>query len=98
MKRQTTNPPLLRSINEAARLLSIGRTTLYAEIKAGRIQTCKIGKRTLIPYASLQAYVAGLTPTGREPIRRPKVATGAQRPHTWVNKQTGLPAGSSTHL
>jgi excisionase family DNA binding protein len=37
--------PLLLSIDEAANLLSIGKTKLYAELAAGRLQAVKLGKR-----------------------------------------------------
>ena len=39
---------------------------MYEEIAAGHIEACKSGTRTLIPVASLQAYVAEL-PRYREP-------------------------------
>ncbi len=48
--------PLMVSVDEAHRALAIGRTQLYAEIKAGRIQPLKFGKRTLIPVAELHAW------------------------------------------
>jgi excisionase family DNA binding protein len=41
------------SINEAAKALSLGRSTIYVLIAAGRLETRKIGKRTVIPAASL---------------------------------------------
>lgn len=50
--------PLLHSINDACRRLSIGRSWLYAEIAAGRIKTAKLGRRTLIPDTELRR-VAG---------------------------------------
>lgn len=50
--------PLLHSINDACKRLSIGRSWLYAEIAAGRIRVAKLGRRTLIPDAELRR-VAG---------------------------------------
>lgn len=41
------------SINEAAKALSLGRSTIYVLIAKGRLETRKIGKRTVIPAASL---------------------------------------------
>lgn len=41
--------PLLHSIDGACQRLSMGRSWLYAEISAGRIQVAKLGRRTLIP-------------------------------------------------
>ena len=34
----------------------IGRTTLYSEIKAGRLKAVKLGKRTLIPDSEARAW------------------------------------------
>lgn len=36
------------SVNDACRVLGIGRTVLYDEIKRGRLRTVKLGRRTLI--------------------------------------------------
>ena len=51
--------PLAYSIADACRVTSIGRTRLYQLINEGRIETRKIGKRTLIPAASLRALLNG---------------------------------------
>lgn len=54
----TDLPPLLHKIPSAlARIGSISRTTLYERIAAGEIEVVKIGRTTLIPDASLQAFV-----------------------------------------
>lgn len=45
---------------DACRQLGIGRTTLYEEISAGRLKALKIGARTLIPGASMQAWLDNL--------------------------------------
>ena len=47
------NSKLAYSITEAANAISIGRSKLYELIAEGRIETRKIGKRTVIPAASL---------------------------------------------
>lgn len=44
---------LAYSIAEAASAISIGRSKLYELIAEGRLETRKIGKRTVIPAASL---------------------------------------------
>ena len=44
---------LAYSIAEAASATSIGRSKLYELIAEGRLETRKIGKRTVIPAASL---------------------------------------------
>lgn len=51
--------PLAYSVNEACRVSSIGRTRLYQLIGEGRLEVRKIGKRTLIPAASLRSLVTG---------------------------------------
>lgn len=49
------------SVKEACLATSLGRTTIYAHIKAGRLEVVKIGGRTLIPASSLQALLLGLS-------------------------------------
>ena len=51
--------PLAYSIREACRISSLGRTRLYQLIGEGRLEARKIGKRTLIPAASLRALIEG---------------------------------------
>ncbi len=55
----TTREPLAYSVNEACRVSSLGRTRLYQLIAEGRLEVRKIGKRTLIPAASLRALIEG---------------------------------------
>lgn len=51
--------PLAYSVKEACRVSSLGRTRLYQLIGEGRIEVRRIGKRTLIPAASLRALIDG---------------------------------------
>lgn len=51
--------PLAYSVGEACRVTSLGRTRLYQLISEGRLEVRKIGKRTLIPAASLRALIEG---------------------------------------
>jgi excisionase family DNA binding protein len=53
----TALEPLAYSISEACRVSSLGRTRLYQLIGEGRLEVRKIGKRTLIPAASLRALI-----------------------------------------
>jgi excisionase family DNA binding protein len=46
--------PIATSINDACRLTGLGRTTLYALINAKRIETVKLGRRTLVKTSSLR--------------------------------------------
>ncbi len=39
---------------------SVGRTQAYKEIAAGRLRAVKVGRRTLIPEDSAEAWLAGL--------------------------------------
>lgn len=56
----TTNlEPLAYSVADAIRVSSIKKTRLYQLIAEGRLQVRKVGKRTLIPAASLRALIEG---------------------------------------
>jgi len=46
--------PELVSIKEASRLLGLGRSTIYKLMNEGRLETRRIGARTLIPRASIE--------------------------------------------
>ena len=46
------------SINDLLELLSIGRGTLYAEIKLGRLKTYTLGKRRFADPEAVDEYVA----------------------------------------
>lgn len=54
--------PLVISVNETAKALGIGRSSVYALIKSGGLDAIKIGTRTLITIAS----IARLTDARRE--------------------------------
>ena len=45
------------SPNEAARLCSIGRTTLYAALSSGDLKSVKIGTRRLITLEALRNWL-----------------------------------------
>jgi len=49
---------LAYSINETARALSLGRTSIYAMIADGRLDAFKLGRRTLIKAESIKRLVA----------------------------------------
>ncbi len=60
MKNESYDPPKIAySIKEACKASSLGRTTLYAHIAAGRLLARRIGGRTIIPAESLRAFIAG---------------------------------------
>jgi excisionase family DNA binding protein len=49
--------PLAVSVNEAAKVLSLGRTSIYVMIGDGRLESLKLGRRTLITTASIRRLV-----------------------------------------
>ncbi len=50
-------PALLLKVEDAARLLGVGRTTLFELIGQGRIQTVRLGRRRLVVRAGLERFV-----------------------------------------
>ena len=50
---------LAYSINETARALSLGRTSIYALIGEGKLETFKLGRRTLVKAESIKRLVEG---------------------------------------
>lgn len=51
--------PLGYSINDAVAVSSIKRSMLYELIAAGKIETTKIGKRTIVKADSLRRLIEG---------------------------------------
>lgn len=54
---------VLLTVEDAAHALSIGRTTMYALIKAGHITTVRIGHLRRVPADALTTYVQQLAAT-----------------------------------
>ena len=50
---------LAYSINDTARTLSCGRTSVYTMIADGRLEAFKLGRRTLVKGESIRRLVAG---------------------------------------
>ena len=46
------------SIEDAARRISVGRSTIYELINAKAIRTAHVGRRTLIPESELRRFIA----------------------------------------
>lgn len=42
------------TVEEAAKLLGVGRNSAYEAVKAGQIPTVRIGKRILVPKIALE--------------------------------------------
>ncbi|WP_072896014.1 helix-turn-helix domain-containing protein [Sphingobium sp. YR657] len=49
--------PICVRVNDAARMIGVGRTKLYALIAAGEIDTVRLGKATRITTASLHGLI-----------------------------------------
>lgn len=49
--------PIATSINDAAKALSLGRTSIYALIREGRLETIKLGRRTLVKVESIRRLI-----------------------------------------
>lgn len=49
--------PLLVSVREASRALSIGRDATYELVRTGRLRSIAVGRRRLVPVAELSAFV-----------------------------------------
>ena len=55
-----TNPdPIAYSVADACRAASIRKSHLYNLIRAGKLEKVKLGRKTLIPAASLRALIEG---------------------------------------
>ena len=61
----TPDPPgptrTLLSVEAAATQLSISRTTMYALLKTGAIESVRVGRLRRVPASALTDYVARLT-------------------------------------
>lgn len=60
----TTDEPLLVSIREAARLLSISPNTAWSLLASGQLNPVRIGRRTLVARTTLDAFIADLQRNG----------------------------------
>ena len=50
---------LAYSINDTAKALSLGRTSIYALIGDGRLEAFKLGRRTLVKADSIRRLING---------------------------------------
>jgi hypothetical protein len=57
--------PLAHTIEDAARLSTICRTSVYAAIKSGELKTRKHGKRTLVLDRDLRAWLEAMPASPR---------------------------------
>ena len=52
-----SEPPMLFAVSDAAAVLGIGRTNVYALMRSGRLRSVKLGGRRLIPHQDLVDYI-----------------------------------------
>lgn len=52
--------PIAVTILDAVKASGMSRTTIYEALKRGDLTARKAGRRTLIPFADLEAYLANL--------------------------------------
>jgi excisionase family DNA binding protein len=57
------------SVDEFAKSAGLGRTTVYVEIKAGRLLPVKVGKRTLITANEAQRWLERLAASNAAAVR-----------------------------
>ena len=60
------DPRLLLTVEEAARRLNIGRTTMYALVSSGAVESVTIGRLRRVPSECLDHFVAALR-SGNQP-------------------------------
>lgn len=53
--------PLLHSIPAAAKILGVGRSTVYELLGEKRLRSVHLGRRRLIPDAALRDFIADLS-------------------------------------
>jgi excisionase family DNA binding protein len=80
----SSSDALLLTPEEAARVLRVGRTTVYALLKAGDLHPVHIGRSCRLSRAELERYVNQLE---ARPPRRPN---GRRRPNRGQSEVFGL--------
>ena len=61
---------LTLSVEEAAKVLGIGRNLCYDKCKSGEIPVIKIGRRLLVPRLALEKLLADPKPLNRTPASK----------------------------
>ncbi len=60
MNSQVDTKPKAMSLDEAARYVGIGKTTLYALSRTGKVRLLKVGRKSVVLTADLDAFVDSL--------------------------------------
>lgn len=61
---------VLLTVDEAAEVLAVGRSTVYALLEAGVLRSVKIGRCRRIPTAALDEFIHSLQVGDGAPTRR----------------------------
>jgi excisionase family DNA binding protein len=64
---ESTIQPMLLTLEEAALVLRIGRTRMYALVGAGTVRSVRIGSSRRVPVVAIEEYVARLLREGGRP-------------------------------
>jgi excisionase family DNA binding protein len=51
-------------VDEAARILGIGRSAAYEAVRRGEIPSIRLGKRVVVPRMALEKMLEGRVPSG----------------------------------
>jgi excisionase family DNA binding protein len=57
---QPDSPRLVHSIADVAKIVGLGRTFIYQQIKEGRLRVRKAGRRTVVFDTDVKAWLAAL--------------------------------------
>lgn len=60
-EQRATASPVLLTVEDAARAMAVGRTTVYQLVAAGSLRSVKIGRSRRIPLDAIREYVAGIS-------------------------------------
>jgi excisionase family DNA binding protein len=67
---------LLLSIEEVSRALSLGRSTVYELISAGKLEVVHIGRAARVTVSSLEAFIRSLPRRPLTEVGDPRAASG----------------------
>lgn len=62
----TTTAPLLLTVEQAAQQLGIGRTTVFALLKSGELESIPLGRLRRIPAECITEYIDRLRAAARD--------------------------------